>query len=198
VQVQAKNAKLGQADKQICDKVICFRGRIFVRKSLFDLIRRTLAPTIDDRVADNLAGVDLLSQPKYRSLEEMELAGISNNNTPTVALSLALLDTPATQPSGPRFGGGVGVHGGGGGGFRSVSPGRGGGFHGGVGVHGGVRGPVVRGGGGFGAGLFLGGLAAGALAPRYYGYPYGYYGYNYGGNRCIRWDPLLQRYVNIC
>jgi hypothetical protein len=148
-------------DRQVDTRVVCFRGRVFVRRAMLDMIRRTIAPSLRDQVADTLA-----SQSSIKSSS-------SSDATPLVSISAALSNStlPDTTASGPPF------RGGGGGGFRG-----GGAFRGGH--HGpswGYRGAPYRDGGyvgrpwGLGVGLGLGALAGAALwGPRYYGYGYPY------------------------
>ena len=165
--------------KQVDARVICFRGRVFVRSSLFEMIRRTVAPNLRDRVADNLA----IKAPLSSSSDGSSVAPAP------VSLSAALVSSklPETSVVGPRFGGG---------GFRG-GVGVGGGFRGGpgyLGVRGGVgfRGPAYGyrgrpwGYGGYGVGLGTG-LFAGSLlfGPRYYGYPY--------APGC--WDPITGAWI---
>jgi hypothetical protein len=154
--------------------VVCFRGRIYITRSLYDAIRRALAPTMHDRIVEGVERVLKISSNAssesfgrhdwHSSVDADGVHAAAPVTAPVRASQVAKSSAEAARAAANQM--------------RAPDQT--------------LIGPRYWGGGGFGAGVGLGlgaglgfGVAAGAYGyPRYYGpYAPGYYGYPYYGYR---------------
>ncbi len=146
-QIDARDPSTGKS-QSVQAKIVCFRGRMYVRGGLYELVRKSILPTLGDRVTTSLAA----RKPEI-VVAHVEEPSVATTGGLLSDLMLSAANIGAQIPNssfiGPRGGGG-----GGGGGFRGGyggGYGRGGWGYGGYGL-------------GFGTGALLG---AAAFSPYY-------------------------------